>query len=100
MEQHENRGKVGGETGEEVGKSEGKTTGSVNPAKPSATGLTDETNHVSDEVRLKLIRKEGSKDALHPINSLNTSTTKNDCNKVVPEEQSTDEWLADYCSQS
>ncbi len=100
MEQHENRGKVGGKTGEEVGKSEGKITGSVNPAKPSATEFTGEISYVSGKVRSKLTSKEGSKDALHPINSLNTSTTKNDCNKVVPEEQSTDEWLADYCSQS
>ncbi len=100
MEQHENRGKVGGKTGEEVGKSEGKITGSVNPAKPSATEFTGEISYVSGKVRSKLTSKEGSKDALHPINSLNTSTTKNYCNKVVPEEQSTDEWLADYCSQS
>ena len=98
MEQHENRGKVGGKTGEEVGKSEGKTTGSVNPAKPSATGLTDETNHVSDEVRLKLIRKEGSKDALQASNTLNTPSTKNTYSGVAPQDQTTEQWLADYDS--
>lgn len=94
--QHEKLGKSLGKAWENVGKSLGKTNGSANPAKPSATGLTDETNHVSDEVRLKLIRKEGSKDALQASNTLNTPSTKNTCSGVAPQEQSIDEWLSDY----
>lgn len=93
---HENRGEIGEKAGEKVGKNEGKKLGSANPANPSATGLTDETNYVSEKVRLKLISKKGSKDALHASNTLNTPNTKSTYNEIAPQEQSIDEWLSDY----
>lgn len=93
---HENRGKVGDKTGEEMGKSGGKDVGIESPARPSSTGLTVESSYVSDKVRLKLISKEVSKDALPCSNTLNTPNTKNTYNEVAPQEQSIDEWLSDY----
>lgn len=97
--QHKNRGKAGEKIGEKLGKSGGKITGIGNPAKPSTTGLTAETNHVSGKVRLKLISKEGNKDALHVSNTPNTPHTKDTHNEVAPQEQTNDEWLADLARQ-
>lgn len=94
--QHEKLGKSLGKTWEKSGKSLGKITGSTKPEKPIVTGLTGESNHVSGEVRLKLIRREGSKGALPASNTLNTHSTKNTYSQVAPQEQSIDEWLSDY----
>ena len=99
-EVHKNRGKVGDKTGEEVGKNGGKITGIENPAKPSNARHTGESNYVSDKVRLKLISKEVSKDALPSSNTFNTTHSINTYNRsttpIAPQDQSVDDWLNDY----
>ena len=101
-EAHKNRGKVGDKIGEEVGKNGGKTQGIENPANLRNTGHTGESNCVSDKVRLKLISKEVSKDALPSSNTLNTDHSINTYNRsktpIAPQDQSIDDWLNDYGS--
>lgn len=101
-EVHKNRGKAGDKIGEEVGKNGGKIQGIENPANPISTGHTGESNYVSDKVRLKLISKEVSKDALPSSNTFNTTHSINTYNRsampVAPQDQSIDEWLNDYAS--
>ena len=76
--------------------------GIENPANPRNTGHTGESNCVSDKVRLKLISKEVSKDALPSSNTLNTTHSINTYNRsampIAPQDQSIDEWLNDYAS--
>ena len=98
LARHENRGEVGENTGEKVGKSEGGKMGSGNPAKFSATGLADETSCVSEEVRIKLISKEVSKDAsLSSTTDIQETLNTNQPFRYVPPHlQTNEEWLEEY----
>lgn len=95
-------GSTGERTGEEVGINGGKKEGKGNPANPYSEQVTDDFHYGSNIVRLKLTSKHVSKEALHPINTLNTPRAKTPCDEqprtLSPQEQSIEEWLAELNS--
>ena len=99
-EQQANRGQTGDRTGEGLGIEQGinrvRKQGKGNPAKPCTVGLVDDSKHVPQKVRLKLISKDVNKPALNTYNTTDTDHVRSVVSSVAPEEQSVDEWLQEY----
>lgn len=95
------RGKIGDKAGDLSGKKEGELVGTETPSNLDYTGLTDDSNYVSNVVRLKLTRRHVGKSPSHPNNTLSTAQTNtihNEKTSVAPQDQSVEEWLAEYDS--
>lgn len=99
-EQQANRGQTRDRTGEGLGIEQGinrvRKQGEGNTAKPSAVGLVDDSKHVPQKVRLKLISKDVNKPALSTCNTTDKDHERSVVSSVVLEEQSVDEWLQEY----
>lgn len=95
------RGKVGDKAGNQVGEKGGRLAGIEIPPNLYDTRATDDFNYVSNVVRLKLTRRHVGKSPSHPNNTLSTAQTNtihNEKTSVAPQDQSVEEWLADYDS--
>lgn len=71
----------------------------VSSAKPASTGLTGDSSYVADLLRIKLTRKDGNRDGCTSLtDSQYRPNTDIPSQSVKPQDQSLDDWLADYGS--
>jgi len=98
-EQPISRGKVGEELGEEVGKNRGRNEGKENNSNPYPEMVRADSNHVSDELRIKLTSNYVSKVLLQSVTTSSSSNTGNNkSGAAVAQNEGVDEWLRAYNS--
>ncbi|HKM36068.1 MAG TPA: hypothetical protein VJY83_00315 [Thiopseudomonas sp.] len=92
------RAEIGGSSGR-VRETIGQEVRGGNSVKPDDIRLTDDSSCVSNSVRLKLIRKDGNRGACIPLTGTQyRPDTDTPSKSVKPQDQSLDDWLADYGS--